>query len=325
MEKEAESIKKYVFWAALILLVILAYYTIKSYLISLASAFILAYIAKPVYLYLEKKIGKSLAAALSILLLIIIVVAPVLVIVNDLYKQDYSDINQGNLNTFLTSLSSKPIFKSLHIDFKALFQKGVDLIISVIPSGISYLPSVFLNLLIMIMGIFIILTNWNAITSHLERYIPVKNKEAAAKELSRLSRAIIYGTIFISFLEAVVAAIGFTLIGIKLSLILSIIVFFLALIGIGPGVVIVLSAIYYLLIGNYATMIWVIVIGFLLSIVIDIILRNKIIGEKAKMNSFVMLLGIIGGLSAFGILGFILGPIILFYTIQIIDKGAGES
>ena len=328
-QKRAEEIshplKKYVFWGVLLLLVILSLYIIKPFLISLVSAFILAYFAKPVYLYLEKRTGKILAALICIFLLIIIIITPIFIVINNLLSQDYSLVEHGTLNVFLTGLSSKPLFQNLGVDFKVMFQRGIDVIISLIGTGISYIPSFFLALLITICGIYFILTNWNLISSHLEKYLPFKNKEKAAKELARITHVIIYGTLFIGFLEAVLAAIGFSLIGIKIALILSLIVFFLVLIGIGPGILFAILALYYILTKNYPVMIEVIILGLFLGIVVDIILRTKIIGKRARINPFIMLLGIIGGIYLFGIAGFIIGPVILSYTIKMIEHGIGQD
>jgi len=43
-------------------------------------------------------------------------------------------------------------------------------------------------------------------------------------------------------------------------------------------------------------------------------------GEKAKINPLIMLVGIIGGISIFGVFGFIIGPLILTYTLKLINE-----
>jgi len=49
--------------------------------------------------------------------------------------------------------------------------------------------------------------------------------------------------------------------------------------------------------------------------VLDMILRPKIIGDKAKIHPIIILLGILGGLKLLGIVGIILGPLFLSFLI----------
>ena len=60
----------------------------------------------------------------------------------------------------------------------------------------------------------------------------------------------------------------------------------------------------------------VLITGIILST--DTLLRPKIIGSVSKINPFVMLLGVFGGIALFGILGFIIGPIVLFFSLRLI-------
>jgi predicted PurR-regulated permease PerM len=55
--------------------------------------------------------------------------------------------------------------------------------------------------------------------------------------------------------------------------------------------------------------------GFIIVTYIDNLIRPYLVGKKAKMNQVVILLGMLGGASVFGLVGFIVGPIILDYLI----------
>ncbi len=43
-------------------------------------------------------------------------------------------------------------------------------------------------------------------------------------------------------------------------------------------------------------------------------------GDKANIHPFVMMIGVLGGIAIFGIFGFILGPLILVYTIKLVQE-----
>ena len=44
---------------------------------------------------------------------------------------------------------------------------------------------------------------------------------------------------------------------------------------------------------------------------IDNVLKPKLIADKAKVHPALVLLGIIGGINLFGMVGFVIGPVIL--------------
>ena len=58
----------------------------------------------------------------------------------------------------------------------------------------------------------------------------------------------------------------------------------------------------------------------ILSYFFDAILRFNIIGKKTKINPLIMLIGILGGIYVFGVFGFVIGPLILVYTLKIVQE-----
>jgi predicted PurR-regulated permease PerM len=51
--------------------------------------------------------------------------------------------------------------------------------------------------------------------------------------------------------------------------------------------------------------------GVLIVSTIDNLLKPKIIGNKAKVHPIFVLLGVLGGLKLFGVIGLVIGPVIL--------------
>ena len=52
--------------------------------------------------------------------------------------------------------------------------------------------------------------------------------------------------------------------------------------------------------------------GFLiLSTLIDTVIRAKIMGMRAEIHPLIIVIGVLGGLSAFGFIGMFIGPLIL--------------
>lgn len=313
-------LKKYLFWLVLILLLILSYIILKPYLLVLISAFILAYLFRPIYKSLEKYTGKTLAALICVFILVTIIVLSVVFILGNIISQSYAALTSARLESVLDVLSSQQIPQKLGLDFGTIVQKTIELTISLFSSVLAYLPSFLLTLVIAITSTYLILVNWSSLSQGIKEYIPLKNKEEIIKEIGNITHVIVYGSILIGLLEFVVASIGFYFLGINLYFLLSAFIFFSSFIPGGPVIVWLPLAAYYLLSKNYPVFIGLLILGIILSLLIDYILRIKIIGERSGINPILMLMGLIGGISAFGIFGFLIGPLVLFYTLKLLEE-----
>ena len=87
---------------------------------------------------------------------------------------------------------------------------------------------------------------------------------------------------------------------------------------IGVAIIWVPVAIYLLIAGNTLPTLGVIIFG-LISSSIDNFIRPIIVSKRTHMPSSLILIGMIGGIFLFGILGLILGPLILAYLLVILE------
>jgi predicted PurR-regulated permease PerM len=311
---------KYFFWAFVILLIMLSYLILRPYLLALLSAFILSYLVRPVYEKLEGYFGKALSALISIILILVIVILPIGLIVGALSNEVYTYFSGEDFKGMLRYVSSSGIFERFGIDLGSL-SGGDSRVVSLLTSAASYVPSFILTLFIILFGMYYILISWNDLARSLKRYIPFKDKDRVSKEIAQITNVMVYGTLLMAFFEGLIAGFGFYLLGIKFSVLLASLVFIFAFIpSIGPTVVWIPLALYFFFINNYFVAFGVLVIGLILSLIIDTILRAKILGNKARINPLVIILGILGGISVFGLFGFIIGPLILAYTIEILEE-----
>lgn len=321
-KEERFSLHTLLLWLAIALLLILSYKIISPFLIPLISAFILAYLARPLFLVLAKKINSHVSAIICLLVIIGIIIIPLGSLIGGITKQAYNSLGDGKLNAMLESLSQYPLLQNFNLDISSLRDKGLEFIINLVSSAASYLPALLLSLLITLISVYYILLNWEKLSKLLIEYLPFKNKKEISREIALATKAILYGTLAIALIEAIVAGIFLAFIGVPTYLLLAALISLLAFIpGLGPGIVWVPLAIYYLLIQSYGQAIAIIILGIILSAGIDAFLRIKILGSEAKIHPLIMLIGILGGVLIFGIFGFIIGPLVLLYTIKLI-KGA---
>ena len=119
----------------------------------------------------------------------------------------------------------------------------------------------------------------------------------------------------VSFLQGM-ELVGFTRI---LLAILIFAVFFSVIPLIGPWLIWVPVAIYLFISGNTLSAVIFTVYCAIGVSSIDNLLRPYIIARRTGVSSVVILVGMIGGIFVFGILGIILGPLILAYLILFLE------
>jgi predicted PurR-regulated permease PerM len=310
---------RYLFWFILLGLVILSYFVLKPYLIALISAFILAYLIKPLNDRFQKKLSRSMSAALSVIIVSLILILPIGLVAFSIAQQAQNYLASGGLESILRQASSSVFAEKFNIDFSFL---GVDSpLASLLSSALSYVPTLLISVFITLFGMYYILLSWDDLVKTLKGFIPFKNKNEIGREISEITNIIVYGTLAMALVEFIIGAAGFYVLGVKFYLLLAMLLFFLAFIpALGPALVWVPMFIYYVIIKNYYVAGGVLVIGLVLSLIVDTILRAKILGDRSRINPLVMIVGLLGGITVFGIFGFIIGPLILLYTIEILKE-----
>ncbi|MBX4196459.1 AI-2E family transporter [Candidatus Pacearchaeota archaeon] len=314
--------RKYTFWIIIAILVVLSYLIIKPYFIALISSFILAYLVKPVYNRLEKKMSPRGAAGICVAIITFLLIVPVSLILSGLVQQTYQSVRPAALIEIFNTL---PKSITQVVDLSTLIGKGTSLILSFVQSALTFLPGFLISLLICLFGIYYILLEWEPLTEKIRSYLPVDNKEKVMKDIAQATNEIVYGTTLVAIIEFVVSAIGFAIVGVDYYLLLPLLIFFSAFIpGVGAGAVWIPAAIVYLFLHQYITAIGVIITGIIVSIGIDTFFRNQILSAKSKIHPMIMLVGVFGGLAIFGIFGFIIGPLVLVYTVELIEQAIKE-
>ncbi len=315
-----EGLKSYVPIAVIIILIILSFFIIKDFIIALITAMILAFLIRPVYKTLEKKMPKALAAVICIIIIISIIVIPIALIIIAIINELFNYISSDLLVNVIRQISEIKILSWAGLDLVGIKNKLAEIILVFLGNLTARIPKILLDLGILIIAMFYFLIEWDRIIRSMKKYIPSKNKEIVSKDIAKITKAVVYGSLLVALVQFIISIIGFWLLGIKYSLILAAMISILSFLpAIGPGLVWIPTAIILVIQGKIMTAVGMVVLGLILSIYADTIFRAKISGKGTKIHPITMLIGIIGGLALFGIAGFVIGPLILSYTITLIE------
>jgi predicted PurR-regulated permease PerM len=132
--------------------------------------------------------------------------------------------------------------------------------------------------------------------------------------------ASVYGVLVIAVIQGALGGLAFWALGLPSPLVWAVVMTFLSLIPMaGSFVVWVPAAIYLALTGHWTKAIILAAWGSLVIGTVDNFLRPKLVGERTKLHELLIFFSVLGGLSVFGVLGIVLGPVVAAVTLALLD------
>ncbi|MEK6846757.1 MAG: AI-2E family transporter [Nanoarchaeota archaeon] len=309
----------------LLVLVIAAFLIVRPIVLSIIGGLILAYIFTPIYRRTYKIIReRNTSAFLMCIIVILIIVIPLWIFIPIIVEQVF------DLFSFTQNIDFSKVVKTIFPSSQPAFQEQITTviirfvgnitsgIINYLISFIQNIPEVLLNLAVIFFVFFFTLRDQDALREFVSGISPFrKDKESVlVKRFKDITSSIIFGYIIVGVIQGIVLGIGLWIFGIPQAITLTILGMFASMLPmIGPWLVWIPIAAFLLVSGSTTTAIWFIVYCTFIVSTIDNILRPYIVARKTGTSSVIILIGMIGGLFVFNMLGLILGPLILSYLI----------
>ena len=132
-----------------------------------------------------------------------------------------------------------------------------------------------------------------------------------AATVSHTVRGVMYGLLGTALAQALVAALGFAIAGVPGVLLLGFGTFVLSLVPVGPPLIWGGAAIWLFNEGRTGWGIFMIVWGLVLISGVDNVVKPMLISRGSHLPFLLVLLGVLGGVIAFGFVGLFIGPVLL--------------
>jgi len=330
-----ERVASVLFYSAVLLLAYAVYRIFEPFLVPLGWAAVLMVVFYPWHERLARRLGDFRAAALSTLAITLILIVPVLFLVSAFIGQGVEaaqelreNIQQGNATWFQSAREwLQARFPDLaHYDLGQLAREGAERTASffAVRAG-GFLRDVllfFFDLFVMLFALFFFFRDRKAILAALRRLLPFDDEEV--RDLTAQAHELIQTSVTSSFVIAAVqgllGGITFAAFGISGAIFWGVTMAFLALIPLlGSGIVIGPAALWLLLTGQATKALILAAIGFGVIGTVDNILRPFLIRGRTQMSALVLFISVMGGISVFGMLGLVLGPIVVATAKSLLD------
>lgn len=317
---EKKEVKTYIFIGLLLILIYTSFKVIQPFINALITSCILAYLFYPIYEKIKKLIkNEHASSAITLLVVIVIFLIPFAIISNSIIKEVIIlTKEQSILDDLITKISVYNTVSPLSPYLESLSTKAITYLANLATDVIINIPGKIINLVIIIFAVFYLLMKGENVKQTIIQLLPFKDKERVMRQIKGTAHSVVKGMFIIAILEFLIAAIGLTILGISVPILIA---FFIGVVTFVPIIgpfIILLPLMFFAYFNNNLYVFSGLIILWLILSLGETFLRPKIIGDRAKINPVIILMGIIGGINIFGIVGIIAGPIILSLMITLI-------
>lgn len=327
---EKEYFKKIASTGIILTLLVLSFFLLKPILLTIILAMMLAFLLHPLYLKIKKLIkSQSLSAILICIILAFLIITPIWFLTPILLKQSFQIYLGAQQLDFITPLTK--IFPNLFASETFSQEIGSTLysfvtnltnsIVNLIADLIRDFPRLFLQLLILFFTFFFVLKDKDKIVNYVRSILPFSKEveDKLFKSSRGITVSVIYGQAVLGIVQGLLVGVGFFIFNVPNALFLTILAGIAGIFPIiGTTVIWLPTAIYLFAKGNLISAIGVILFGLIAS-GLDNFVKPVFISKRIDLHPALLLIGMVGGMLLFGLVGVILGPLILAYLLIILE------
>jgi predicted PurR-regulated permease PerM len=138
-----------------------------------------------------------------------------------------------------------------------------------------------------------------------------------------LVAASVTATVAIAVVQGLIGGLTFALLGIEGAAVWGLIMGILSFLPVvGATLIWLPAAVWLMLSGSLGKGIALLLVGLLVLSSVDNVVRPLLLAGKSPMNTLVMILSLLGGLSAFGFIGIVLGPLVAAVVTALVESYA---
>ncbi|VUZ27636.1 Putative transport protein [uncultured Comamonas sp.] len=166
---------------------------------------------------------------------------------------------------------------------------------------------------IMLYLLYFLLRDGQQLAHRIRDTLPLRrvHKEELIQKFATVIRATVKGNLAVAAAQGALGGVIFMILGIQGAVLWGVLMAFLSLLpAVGASLIWGPVSIYYLATGDITKGIVLTMYGVLVIGLVDNLLRPLLVGKDTKLPDYVVLISTLGGMSLFGLTGFVIGPAI---------------
>jgi predicted PurR-regulated permease PerM len=332
-----QSFQQVVAWAMAVLIAYLLYLVMRAFLAPLTWAAILTIFFYPLHRQIATRVKrKNLTALLSAATVTVLLIGPAAWLIPAFVSEAVSTLRAVPSEEFLLTARGwiEPALYALPVNigsFEHLMERVNENLggwVGELSKRIAGNVFQFLfNLVVMILALFYLFRDGPDFLYFLRDISPLggEHQDRMMSEVNELISVTISSGLAVAFLQGLLGGLLFWALGIHAPVLWGVTMALLAFLPIiGPWLVWGPAGLGLILSGSTGRGVTLLVLGFVLVSGIDNVLRPIMIADRAQLHGLLVFISILGGISAFGLLGVVLGPLIVATTVGLL-RGYRES
>jgi len=317
----------------LISLLVLSYMVLRDFLLSLIWSFIIAYVTWPAYQWLRRQMKgrKTLSALIMTLIISTIIFLAVFWLVALLreelrtaYQSLITSFSQGNfqLPDFIKGIPVLGDYLQdgmtrLNTDRVGVMRQFANTAQHWLGGVTAFLGDIgnnLVKLVIILVTVFFCFRDGEEAIRQLHqgliRFLG-KHRHVYLQAAGHTTNAVVFGMVLAALAQGIMAGLGFSVAGVQAPVLFGALTALFALIPMGAPLIWLPIAIGLIFMDEVWAGIGLIFWGVLVVSTIDNVVRPLAISGASRVPFLIVMFGVFGGLTAFGVVGIFLGPVIL--------------
>lgn len=323
---ESKDIKRVVVAALILAIFTLTFFILKPIIMPIIFGLLFSYVFGPVYKAIQKIVkNKSIATLLLVLSIILIVTIPIFYFVPSIVNQAfevYVMMQNLNLTEIIGNFVKGDIAATLAINLDSIIGQFFTAFLNQFKSVLINLPSLAFQFAVFLFTFYFATRDADELGSYIRSLSPFSKATETRflQEFRGITNAIVFGQVLIGVVQGLALGAGLFFLGVPKALILSFVAALVSIIPVlGAWLVWFPVSIYLLIAGETFAGVFLLLYGALFVSSIDNLIRPYMLSKQSTLPIALSLIGTIGGLFFFGIAGLVLGPLVIAYTLIIIE------
>jgi predicted PurR-regulated permease PerM len=321
----------------LLLIAVLAFLTfqlVQPYLSFVIAALLLAYVLSPIQTRLESRFRSTTAAALLVVVATLALLVPFVALIIATASEAVGIARSLAADDIAAQINAPEVWLNerlagnidLSSEIASRLEGVASTVLGTAPDLLASLTHITIGLGLAVFLLFYLLRDGTQLVGWLQEITPLPQsvQDRLYDRVDSMTRAVLLGHVLVAVIQGGIAGIGLFIVGISNVLFWTVIMILLSLLPfVGSFLIWGPAALYLLSAGQTVGALFLIAYGTVVVGVSDEYLRPVIVDRYAEISPAVIVIGVIGGLSAFGVMGLFIGPIIigaLKASIEVFDE-----
>ncbi|HYL85116.1 MAG TPA: AI-2E family transporter [Candidatus Angelobacter sp.] len=323
-------------YGVLLLLFYLVFRIYEPFLAALGWAAILAIFFYPLHRRLVRRFSETRAAVLSTLAVTILLIVPA-ILVTSLFVREAVSISRGVQHSIVEQHApaiAKAWFWIAHhvpgIDPNAdvfdMLEQGIEkqagFLAERLGTVLRNIAAFIFDLFVMIFAMFYFFRDAGQIMRGVRGILPFdsEHREAMLTQASDLISASVITSLVIAAIQGALGGLGFAIVDLPAPIFWGVAMAFFSLVPVvGSGLIFVPASLWLAFTGHWGRALVLLIICAVVSTVLDNVLRPLLLGGRTELSALVVFISILGGVSLFGMLGLVLGPILVATAASVLN------